>query len=121
MEKTTLVLGASSNPERFSYTAVRRLQQSDIPVVAVGNKEADLGDILIHKGLSVVTQEIHTVTMYLSAKYQKQYYSSILALKPKRIIFNPGTANPEFAAIARRNGIQVVTGCMLVMLKKGTF
>jgi len=121
MEKTTLVLGASPNPERISYSAVIKLQQSDIPVIAVGNREADIGDIRIHKGFSFTQQEIHTVTMYLSAKYQKQYYSNILALKPNRIIFNPGTANPEFAAIARRNGIRVVTGCMLVMLKKGIF
>jgi predicted CoA-binding protein len=121
MEMTTLVLGASPNPERFSYSAVRKLQQSNIPVIAVGNREADLGDIRIHKGFSFEPKEIHTVTMYLSAKYQKQYYNNILALKPKRIIFNPGTANPEFSAIARRNGIQVVNGCMLVMLKNRTF
>jgi uncharacterized protein len=121
MEKTTLVLGASAKPERFSYDAVRSLQRNNIPVIAIGRRDADLGDIKISKNMPEGITGIHTVTLYMSAANQKEYYSSIFSLNPKRIIFNPGTINPELAELARKKGIEVVDACMLVMLNKGTF
>ena len=121
MIKTTLVLGASSKPERFSYEAIRSLQKKNIPVVAIGRREADLGDVKIRKGMPDDITGIHTVTLYLSAINQKAYYPFILSLNPKRIIFNPGTINPELAAMASKRGIEVVNECMLVMLNKGLF
>ncbi|MBK8882803.1 MAG: CoA-binding protein [Bacteroidales bacterium] len=121
MDKTTLVLGASSKPERFSFDAIRSLQKNNIPVIAVGRREADLGDIRIMKGMPHDIGPVHTVTLYLSAINQKAFYSYILSLKPKRIIFNPGTTNPELAALAALKGITVVNECMLVMLNKGIF
>jgi predicted CoA-binding protein len=121
MEKLTLVLGASAKPERFSYDAVRKLQKNNIPVIAVGKREADLGDIMISKTVSENITGIHTITLYMSAANQKEYYSLIFSLNPKRIIFNPGTSNQELAEMARRKGIEVVYDCMLVMLNKGIF
>lgn len=121
MEKTTLVLGASPKPERFSYDAIRSLQKNNIPVIAVGRRNADLGDIKIRKGIPGDITGVHTVTLYLSAANQKEYYGFIFSLRPKRIIFNPGTINPELAEMAREKGIEVVNGCMLVMLNKGIF
>ena len=121
MEKTTLVLGASPKPERFSYDAIRSLQKNKIPVIALGRREADLGDIIIRKGMPDDIKGVHTVTMYLSAANQKEYYSFIMSLNPRRIIFNPGTTNPELADLASQKGIKVVNQCMLVMLKKGIF
>jgi uncharacterized protein len=121
MTKTTLVLGASPNPERFSFEAVNKLRENDIPVIAVGRREADICDVKIRKGIPDDITGVHTVTLYLSAKNQKEYYSFILSLNPARIIFNPGTTNPELADMATKKGINVVNRCMLVMLDKGTF
>ena len=121
MNKTTLVLGASAKPERFSNEAIRSLQKNNIPVIALGRREADLGDIKIRKGMPDDITRVHTVTLYLSAANQKEYYSFILSLKPKRIIFNPGTANPELENLALKNGIKVINECMLVMLDRGLF
>jgi predicted CoA-binding protein len=121
MPKTTLVLGASAKPERFSNDAIRSLQKHNIPVIALGRREINLGDIKIRKGMPDDITGVHTVTMYMSSANQKEYYSFILSLKPKRIIFNPGTANPELEALAIKNGIKVVNECMLVMLNKGLF
>jgi predicted CoA-binding protein len=121
MQKTTLVLGASPKPERFSYDAIRSLRKNNIPVIALGKREADLGDLMIRKGMPEDITGIHTVTLYLSAANQKEYYNYILSLKPQRIIFNPGTTNPELAEIAIDAGITVVNDCMLVMLNKGIY
>jgi len=121
MEKVTLVLGASPNPDRFAYKAVRSLQRRDIPVIALGRRNVDLGSIKIIKGMPDDIGSVHTITLYMSAKNQKEYYNYMLSLKPKRIIFNPGTINPELAEIAKKAGIEVVDDCMLVMLNTGKF
>lgn len=121
MKKVTLVLGASPNPERYAYKAIVELQRRNIPVVAIGTKDSDLGNLKIKTGMPDDMGEIHTITLYLNAKHQKEYYDYLLSLNPKRIIFNPGTSNPEFAGIARRKGIEVVNDCMLIMLNTGKY
>lgn len=121
MEKITLVLGASPNPERFANKAVRSLQKKKIPVIAVGRREADINGIRIKKGMPESLGYVHTVTLYMSAKNQEEYFDYILSLNPKRLIFNPGTTNPVLAEAAKLKGIEVVNDCILVMLNNGKF
>jgi uncharacterized protein len=122
MDKTTLVLGASPNPNRFAYKAIRSLQRRNIPIVAIGRRDVDLDDMIrIRKGKPSDIGKIHTVTLYMNAKFQEEYYDYILAQHPKRIIFNPGTANPVLAEMARKAGIEVIEDCLLVMLNTGKF
>lgn len=120
MQKKTIVIGASPNPDRFSYKAVRLLHRNEHPVVAQGIREGKIDDIDIIKGKPQVN-DIHTVTMYVGPARQAEYYDYILSLKPKRIIFNPGTENPEFKQMAEQNGIETVENCTLVMLNTGIF
>lgn len=122
MDKTTLVLGASPNPNRFAYKAIRSLQRRSIPVVAIGRRDVDLDENLrIRKGKPSDIGKIHTVTLYMNAKFQEEYYDYIIKLAPKRLIFNPGTTNPELAEKAREAGIEVIDDCLLVMLNTGKF
>jgi predicted CoA-binding protein len=121
MEKITLVLGASPNPERYSYRAVRSLLSRKIPVIAIGKRDFVRDDLKIMKKLPEDIGAVHTIALYLNANNQKEYYDDILSLKPARIIFNPGTANTEFEEILREKGIEVITDCMLVMLSCGKY
>lgn len=121
MEKVTLVLGASPNPERVSYQAIKSLLKRDIPVVAIGKRIYEDQELNIITGMPSDIGPIHTVTLYLGPQHQKEYYDYIFSLNPKRIIFNPGTINPELENLARQKGIETVVGCMLVMLKTGQF
>jgi predicted CoA-binding protein len=118
--KKTLVLGASTNPDRYSYLAANKLLAHHHPVVLVGNKEGIVSGNKIQTG-TPAEEGIHTVTLYLNPTNQKPYYDYILSLQPKRIIFNPDTENPELSALAVANGIQAVEACTLVMLSVGNF
>lgn len=118
--KKTLVLGASSNPSRYSYLAMNRLKAHKHPVVAVGRREAEVGGIAISKS-PVVEDNVDTVTLYLNPTHQEEYYDYILGLNPSRIIFNPGTENPELMRMAKERGIEPVIGCTLVMLASGQY
>ena len=113
--KKTLVLGASLNPSRYSNLAILRLVDMKHPVVAVGLKKGTVHGIKITSEMEVF-DSIDTVTLYLNAKRQTQYYEYILSLHPKRVIFNPGTENPEFYELLREHSINFEVACTLVLL-----
>jgi uncharacterized protein len=118
--KKTLVLGASENPGRYSYLAIKRLLQEHHPVVAIGKTNGHVHGIDILKE-KVQAADIDTVTLYLNPQHQKDYYNYILSLHPKRIIFNPGTENIEFESLAKENGIDTQEACTLVLLASGQY
>lgn len=119
-KKITLVLGASTNPERTCYLAVKRLEMRGYPVIAFGNRPGKIGDIVIETE-NKAFENIDTVTLYLNPLRQQPYYHYILSLHPRRIIFNPGAENDELAQIAREKGIQAIEACTLVMLSTGQY
>ncbi len=118
--KNTLVLGASANPQRYSYLAMHRLSAHGHPVLAIGKREGKVSNININTGTPPFTN-VDTVTLYLNPSNQKPYYDYILSLSPKRIIFNPGTENEELAALAEEKGIKVMEACTLVMLSTNQY
>ena len=120
MSKKTLVLGASPTPTRYAYKAVKRLLSYGHKVVAIGKVEAEIDSVMINKEM-VDIPDLHTVTMYLNPEKQEPYLDYILELKPKRIIFNPGSYNPKLDKMARVAGIQVLEDCTLVMLDMDDF
>ncbi|WP_128331697.1 CoA-binding protein [Apibacter sp. HY039] len=118
--KKTLVIGASENPERYSYKAVKLLRQYEHPVVAIGNKEGSIGDVSFSKELPDII-DLDTITLYLNPDRQKEYYEYIISLKPKRIIFNPGTENNELVKLAQDNNIVSEEACTLVLLRTNQY
>lgn len=118
--KKTVVLGASENPERYSYLAVEKLKRYGHPVVAIGRQEGKIGDTPIIAA-HPAEKEVDTVTLYLNPQLQKQYYDYILSLHPKRIVFNPGAENTELSDLARANGIEPLEACTLVLLGTGQY
>ena len=119
-EKKTLVIGASDNPQRYSYLAMNRLRSKGHPVVAIGRKAVSVGDINIDTEKKPFPG-VDTVTLYLNPGLQAEYYDYILSLHPKRIIFNPGAENEELANLALANGIQPLEACTLVLLSTGQY
>jgi predicted CoA-binding protein len=115
-----LVLGASPDNSRFSYKCVRSLRRHEYEVVAVGKRRGKIKDIRIKKGKPELSG-IDTVVLYVGAKGQPEYYEYVLGMKPRRLIFNPGTYNREFIDLAKENGIETVVDCALIMLNSGKF
>ncbi len=120
MSKKTLVLGATTNPDRTAYTAIHKLVNYGHPVIAVGIKQGEVAGVPIEQGQPGV-EGIDTVTLYVGPKNQPVFYDYILKLKPQRVIFNPGTENPELEAKLKENNIDFVEACTLVMLSVGKY
>ncbi|AMC10595.1 CoA-binding protein [Lutibacter profundi] len=118
--KRTLVLGASINPNRYSYIAIQRLVEHKYEVRAVGRREGNICGVNIFKTKKIF-KNIDTVSLYLGAKNQVEYYDYILKLNPKRVLFNPGTENSELEEILSLNNIAFERACTLVLLSIGAY
>lgn len=116
----TLVFGASTNPERYSFKAINRLIDSGFEVVPVGLREGEVRGMKILTGNPQIAN-LDTITLYVGAKHQPALYDYFLSLNPKRIIFNPGTENDELRQMADKKGIKTEYACTLVMIATGVY
>lgn len=115
IEKATIVIGASTNPERYSYKAIHSLVAHDIPVIALGLKTGEVAGIPILKDRPVI-KNVDTITLYINPVAQRDWEEYILSLRPRRIIFNPGTENHELYSKVKNQGIEAQEACTLVLL-----
>jgi uncharacterized protein len=118
--KRTIVLGASPNPERYAFQATKKLKDYGYDVIPIGNKKGEIDGITIQND-DTQHEYVDTITLYLNPENQKPYYKYIFSLKPKWIIFNPGTENVELIKIAQENGIETEIACTLVLLSLGDY
>ena len=120
--KLTLVVGATDNPERYAYRAADLLQAKGIPMIPIGIKKGLVfGEEILDLRLKPALKEIHTITLYLGPSNQVEWMDYLIGLRPKRIIFNPGTENFDFFSKAKAAGIEALEACTLVMLTTGQF
>ena len=120
MSKKTLVVGASLKENRYSNIAIKRLVKYNHEVVAFGLREGQVAEVDIDTDLIPYTN-IDTVTLYLNPQRQKVYYDYIIDLNPERIIFNPGTENPEFQNILKQADLYFEEACTLVLLSTNQY
>ncbi|MDB2345967.1 CoA-binding protein [Flavobacteriaceae bacterium] len=120
-EKVTLIIGASLNSDRYSNKAFHRLKAANHKVYNIGFREGVLEDLKIYKEHQLDWSTIDTVTLYLGPARQELYYDYLLKLKPKRVIFNPGTENEELENILKEAGIQTEQACTLVLLSTNQY
>ena len=113
--KKTVVLGATSKPEKYAFKAISLLVEKGHSVIAIGQNAGEVPGVKI-KTKAIPLKNIDTITLYLNPARQRDYYNYIVEAKPKRVVFNPGTENPELYQLLELNGIQVEVACTLVLL-----
>ena len=113
--KPTIVIGASPNTDRYSFKATMSLQNHKHTVYPLGIKKGIINGLTIINDKPII-ENIDTITLYIGPDNQPEWYDYILSIKPKRIIFNPGTENAELIKLANDNGIETEIACTLVLL-----
>jgi|TARA_R110000737_G_scaffold164641_2_gene192309 predicted CoA-binding protein len=120
-KKITLVIGASTNPERYSYKAIRSLKAHGQEVKAYGLRKGEVEGVIFETE-KIPFENIDTVTLYVGPQNQEDLIDYIINdIKPRRIIFNPGTENPDFISKAEKAGIFCEVACTLVLLSIGHY
>ncbi|SFT47532.1 hypothetical protein SAMN04489724_0907 [Algoriphagus locisalis] len=121
-EKLTLIVGATTNRTRYAYFAASRLADAGFPFIPIGIKSGEVfGEEILDLRTKPALEQIHTITLYIGPAHQAEWIDYLVGLKPKRIIFNPGTENPDFFQKAKANGIEVLQACTLVMIASNLY
>ena len=115
-----MVIGASEKSERYSNKAIKALRKHGHPVVAIAPRSGKVEDVSFLTERENV-ENLDTVTLYVSAANQTDYYDYVVGLNPTRVIFNPGTENPEFEKRLMNLGIKAERACTLVLLSIGCY
>jgi uncharacterized protein len=121
MKCNVAVLGASSNPDRYSYKAVTDLAEAGYPVFPVHPSEKPVDGIRCYPSLSTISERLDTITVYLSEKNSTPLVEEIIESRPRRVILNPGAENDELKSRCQEAAIQVQEACTLVLLRTGQF
>ena len=118
----TVIIGATPNSSRYAYLAAEMLTEYGHEFVPIGIKRGNLfGKDILNIRTKPGVEDVDTVTMYIGTQHQPVWYDYIIGLKPRRIIFNPGTENYEFEMLARAKNIEPIEACTLVMLRTGQY
>jgi uncharacterized protein len=116
--KRTVIIGATTDRSRYAYLAAQMLSQYQHEIVPIGIKKGEVfGKEILNIFEKPAIKDVDTITMYIGPHRQPEWYDYLMSLKPKRIIFNPGTENDVLENMAEEKGIEVVQGCTLVMLR----
>ncbi|MBC7185972.1 MAG: CoA-binding protein [Calditrichaeota bacterium] len=119
--KTVVVVGASPKRERYSNRAIRLLLEQGYRVIPVHPAHREIEGLQAVADLAYVEPPVHTVTMYVACERSRQLGPAIIALRPARVIFNPGAECPELEQELAEHGISCVRACTLVLLRCGEF
>lgn len=120
--KKTLIVGATTNPSRYAYLAAKMFAERGMDFIPIGIKKGEVfGRNILDLKSKPELKDIHTITLYIGPDHQEEWMEYLISLKPKRIIFNPGSENPIFFKSASEAGIEVLPACNLVMLSTGQF
>ncbi len=122
MSKKTVIIGASTNPSRYAYLAAGMLKEYKHEIVPIGIKKGEVyGKQILSINERPAVNDVDTVTLYIGPRHQPEHYDYILSLKPKRVIFNPGTENYEFEKLIEGSGAEALEACTLVLLRSGQY
>lgn len=122
MSKKTVIVGATANPSRYAFLAAQMLTEYEHEIVPIGiKKEEVLGKQILDMRQKPAIGQVDTITLYIGPDHQPEHYDYLLSLKPKRVIFNPGTENPEFGKKIEDTGAEALEACTLVMLRSGQY
>ncbi len=113
--KKTLVLGATTKPDRYAFRAINMLVEKGHTVLAIGQNAGEVAGVKIYTK-AIPVKNVDTVTLYLNPTRQRDYYNYIIEAQPKRVVFNPGTENPELYQLLELNNIKAEVACTLVLL-----
>lgn len=120
--KRTVIVGATANRGRYAYLAAEMLTEFKHEIIPVGIKKGEVfGKEILNIQDKPLVADVDTITLYIGPQHQPEWYDYLISLKPKRIIFNPGTENEVFERMVEEKGIEAVEACTLVMLRTGQY
>jgi uncharacterized protein len=121
LPQRVVIVGASDKPDRYAHKAMRALLQHGHQVSLVHPVLDSIDGLPVHHDLASVPTPVDTVTLYVGPAVSAGLGEKLVALQPRRVLFNPGTENPALEFLLSAAGIRAERACTLVLLATGAF
>eukprot|EP00768_Dysnectes_brevis_P002539 gnl/Dysnectes_brevis/189_a218_12027.p1 GENE.gnl/Dysnectes_brevis/189_a218_12027~~gnl/Dysnectes_brevis/189_a218_12027.p1 ORF type:complete len:125 (+),score=30.88 gnl/Dysnectes_brevis/189_a218_12027:90-464(+) len=124
MSKTIVILGASSKASRHSNIAIKTLLDLESPfskIIPVNPNETTIHGLPVMKSLADISEKVNTISLYLNPSRSTPLIPTILRMHPEQVVVNPGTENPALEEALAGTGIEITTGCTIIMTQAGTW
>jgi hypothetical protein len=115
--KTIAVVGASANRQKYGNKCVRAYREAGYQVYPVNPTEREIEGLPVFRALAEVPAPLDRISVYLPPALTRALLPEIArAALPAgtEVWFNPGAADGEVMAEARRLGIAARPGCSIV-------
>ena len=119
--KPTLIIGASPRSSSYANMAMHALEQAEHKTLLYNPTGRQVEGRAVYTDLDQINEEVHTVTLYVRPSRLRPIVDQIIALKPQRIVFNPGTEDEGIIQEFGGAGIEALEACTLVMLRTGQY
>jgi len=120
MKKEVVVLGASTNKERYSNKLIHQLIANGFSPIPVGRRKGEIAGITILTELPE-GKDFYAISLYLNANNQADYVEFILESNTEKVIFNPGSENPDLMKRLAQKDKFAEEACSLVQMSLGIF
>lgn len=114
--KRVAILGASSDRRKYGNKSLRAHRQAGWEVFPVNLEEREIEGLAAYRTLADLPAPVERVSVYLPPPVTRRLLPEIAAAGAGEVFFNPGAADRETAAEARRLGISVREACSIVDL-----
>ena len=121
MSLNVAIIGASHKPQRYAYQAQVMLAENGHQVFPISGNGREVLGVKGYCGIQEINDPIDTITLYLNAERHEPIKHHVLSVKPRRIIFNPGTESQALMQFYQQQGIETLEACTLVMLRLNQF
>jgi len=113
------VVGASTNPQRYSHQAVLRFAARGYTVWPVHPSGLEVAGHACFRSLAGLPGIPDVVTMYVNPAIGAGMAAEVAACRPRLVILNPGADGEPVASALRALGLHVLPACSLVLLAQG--
>jgi uncharacterized protein len=114
MAKTVAVIGASSDPRKFGYRAVRAFRRQGYTVYPINPNERVVDGLKTYPSVLDVPEPIDMATFYVPPSIGEQVIADVAKKQIPEVWLNPGAESDELIRRARALNIAPIVACSIL-------
>ncbi len=112
---TVAIVGASTDPGKYSNKAVRAYLQQGYEVYPINPKGGTLHGLKVYRSLrDVPRRPLDRVSVYVPPQITLQILDEVAEVGTRELWLNPGSESPEVLEKAKQLGLEPIVACSIL-------
>jgi predicted CoA-binding protein len=114
VKKIVAVIGASADPRKFGYRAVRAFRRQGYTVVPINPNEAIVDGLKTYRSVLDVPENIDMATFYVPPDVGERVIVEVAQKRIPEVWLNPGAESEALVRAARALNIEPILACSIL-------